>query len=255
MYAPDVFSAADINTLCINNYYICLSVCLSVSQVHGQRGNSTVLPLDNSIDNFEQGERDSFLLSLPDISPVIAITVAHDNTNPYPEWHLDRVQLEPTCPQLEPTSYVFPCNQWLSAATSTSIRIPATPLPGGGGGAGGGAEGTLRKDQIPSQAVSPDGDGGGEGRGDDGDGGGDEEGRSDDDEDSGSYGSDQFESLEESEEEERGGVSPVQPLDSTITNEVGASPNHKCNQFTYVEVKVKGMKFEFGISLCFSKLP
>ena len=51
-----------------------------------------------------------------------------------------------------------------------------------------------------------------------------EEGRDADEEDSDSYGSDHFESLEESEGEEGCVVSPVQQLDSIITNEVGASP-------------------------------
>ena len=88
----------------------------------------------------------------------------------------------------------------------------------------------MRKDQNPSQAVSLDGDSGEEGRGAGG------EGRGADGEDSDSYGSDQFDSLEESDGEERDVISPVQQLDSTITNEVGASPKHDLSQLArYVQ--------------------
>ena len=64
-------------------------------QVHGSDGDTRPIPLGEDISNFEQGEHDVFPgVVLPgDIGQVHHVTVSHDNTNPYPDWHLDRIKL------------------------------------------------------------------------------------------------------------------------------------------------------------------
>lgn len=65
-------------------------------QVHGSEGSSDPIPLGDNILNFEQGECDVFrgvLLPTSIGGSVEALTVQHDGCNPYPEWHLDRVEL------------------------------------------------------------------------------------------------------------------------------------------------------------------
>ena len=65
-------------------------------QVHCKNGSSQPIPIGDNVANFEQGECDIF----PNIhvpvtvgDSVESITIAHDNTNPYPDWHLDKVLL------------------------------------------------------------------------------------------------------------------------------------------------------------------
>ena len=46
--------------------------------------------------NFEQGECDIFPnvpIPVTQEDSVESITLAHDNTNPYPDWHVDKVVL------------------------------------------------------------------------------------------------------------------------------------------------------------------
>ena len=80
-------------------------------QVHGDRGSSDPFPLGDNIANFEQGECDVFrgvLIPAGIGGHVEAITVSHDGSNPYPEWHLERVELE--CARLQQT-YLCPCGR------------------------------------------------------------------------------------------------------------------------------------------------
>ena len=80
-------------------------------QVHGEHCSSSSLPLGTTTDNFEQGEEDVFTVSLPtDVGPIMAITMAHDNTQPYPDWHLDRITMESECGQ---EKYTFPCGRYI----------------------------------------------------------------------------------------------------------------------------------------------
>ncbi len=65
-------------------------------QVHGDEGSSDPIPLGDNITNFEQGERDVFRGVLFPTSiggSIQAVTLSHDGTNPYPEWHLEGVEL------------------------------------------------------------------------------------------------------------------------------------------------------------------
>jgi len=85
----------------INTIYSLPTVIYTLPQVHGERSSSSLFPLGMTTDNFEQGEEDIFEVSLPsdmvpmsevslpsDMGTITAITIGHDNTNPYPEWHL-----------------------------------------------------------------------------------------------------------------------------------------------------------------------
>ena len=51
--------------------------------------------LEDRPEYFERGQVDEFNLQLPNTigSNVTALTVGHDNNNPYPEWHLDHIEL------------------------------------------------------------------------------------------------------------------------------------------------------------------
>lgn len=63
----------------------------------GEEGGPTLerVWLEDRPEYFERGQEDEFTLQLPAIvgSSVTGITVGHDNSNPYPEWHLDYIEL------------------------------------------------------------------------------------------------------------------------------------------------------------------
>ncbi len=166
--------------------------------MHGRNGSSQPHPIGDCPENFEQGERDVFTVSLPDLGTITAVTVSHDGTGPYPEWHLDRMEMRN---RRSGEHYTFPCSRWVGR-------------DGGGG--------SVRLEAV-RQVVS--GEANEEGR----------EGASLANGPSEDYGSDQFESSSEAEEEgeeeeeeeaeegegeEEGTNQGVSELDSSITNEV-----------------------------------
>lgn len=80
-------------------------------QVHGDRGSSDPFTLGDNIADFERGECDVFpgvLLPTAIGNCVNALTVSHDGTNPYPEWHLERVELASSRLRL---AYHFQCGR------------------------------------------------------------------------------------------------------------------------------------------------
>ena len=93
-------------------------------QVHGERCSSSPLPLGTTTDNFEQGEEDVFEVSLPsDMGTVTAVTIGHDNTRPYPEWHLDRMEMESGCGG---ERYLFPCGRYVARRFRVVIQVTQT---------------------------------------------------------------------------------------------------------------------------------
>ena len=71
-------------------------------QVHGSQGSSLPTPLGDNVANFEQGECDVFPGVLVPVSvggALEGVTLSHDGSNPYPEWHLERVEL--SCASLQ----------------------------------------------------------------------------------------------------------------------------------------------------------
>ncbi len=80
-------------------------------QVHGDRGSSDPFTLGDNIADFERGECDVFpavLIPTAIGNCVEALTVSHDGTNPYPEWHLERVELVSSRLRL---AYHFQCGR------------------------------------------------------------------------------------------------------------------------------------------------
>ena len=65
-------------------------------QVHGSKGSSPPTLLRRNIFNFEQGEHDIFCgIEVPGWLGVLeAVTVSHDGSGPYPDWHLEKVELK-----------------------------------------------------------------------------------------------------------------------------------------------------------------
>ncbi len=167
-------------------------------QVHGRNGSSQPHPIGDCPENFEQGECDVFGVSLPDLGTITAVTVSHDGTGPYPEWHLDRMEMRN---RRSGEHYAFPCSQWVGQdGGGGSVRLEAVRQVVTGEANEEGKEGS-------SLANGPSED----------------------------YGSDQFESSSEEEEEEEeeeegeeeaeegeeeGTNQGVSELDSSITNEV-----------------------------------
>lgn len=65
-------------------------------QVHGSKGSSPHIPLGSNIANFEQGEHDVFCgVEVPGwLGELEAMSVSHDGRGPYPDWHLEKLQLK-----------------------------------------------------------------------------------------------------------------------------------------------------------------
>ena len=65
------------------------------SQLHGPERSSSVVALGGGDEYFQEGEEDSFPISLPCLFlPLCSLTLSHDNTGPYPEWHVQKVAVE-----------------------------------------------------------------------------------------------------------------------------------------------------------------
>ena len=59
----------------------------------GSEGSSVRLWIGEDPECFQQGQEDSFLVTVPvkNLGELRGITVGHDSSNPYPGWHLDHV--------------------------------------------------------------------------------------------------------------------------------------------------------------------
>jgi hypothetical protein len=80
--------------------------------IHGSKGNSSRLLLDNNANNFEKGDIDTFPLTLADLGELKTITIEHDNTGHKPGWYLEWVQI--TEMDKKPKVWNFPWNGWLA---------------------------------------------------------------------------------------------------------------------------------------------
>ena len=57
------------------------------------------MPLENSKNNFERNQHDTFLLKLPDVGKLTKIQIGHDGWGAGAAWHLARVEVNrPRCP-------------------------------------------------------------------------------------------------------------------------------------------------------------
>lgn len=80
-------------------------------QVHGSEASSHAIPLGDNVANFEQGEEDVFAgveVRGCDVGSVEGVTLSHDGTGPYPDWHVRSVRLINT---VTGQKYEFPCNR------------------------------------------------------------------------------------------------------------------------------------------------
>ena len=79
--------------------------------MHGSLADSTPFSLGGGgPEHFERGEVDMFPLPLggQQLGEVEAVSLSHDGSGPYPNWHVERLTLE------QPTSgkaYTFTCNR------------------------------------------------------------------------------------------------------------------------------------------------
>lgn len=63
-------------------------------KVYGTKANSDDIWLENEKNNkklFEKGSLDQFAKVLPDIGKPQKIRIGHDNSGPFPGWHLEKV--------------------------------------------------------------------------------------------------------------------------------------------------------------------
>ena len=64
-------------------------------QFHGGGGSSAVMTLSGGEENFQEGEVDSFPVTLhPSLLPLHTLTLSHNNAGTYSEWHVDTVAVE-----------------------------------------------------------------------------------------------------------------------------------------------------------------
>ena len=83
-----------------------------------------MIALSGGDECFQEGEEDVFPITLPhSLLPLSSLTLSHDNTGPYPEWHVDRVAVENSSTR---ESYMFQCGRWREGV--------AKQLEGWGGG-------------------------------------------------------------------------------------------------------------------------
>jgi len=82
-------------------------------QLHGNGKSSTPVSLGDNVANFEQGEKDVFrgveIGGSEDLGGKLEmVTLRHDGAGPYPNWHVDSLQLT----NVHTTqTYLFSCNR------------------------------------------------------------------------------------------------------------------------------------------------
>jgi hypothetical protein len=95
--------------------------------LHGDKGSSGEIALDNDADNFEAGSVDSFVVDAPDIGKIERITIRHDDKGFASGWFLEQVAIRD---QETGEELTFPCGQWLARREGDGkIERELTPLP------------------------------------------------------------------------------------------------------------------------------
>ncbi|XP_062236812.1 lipoxygenase homology domain-containing protein 1 [Platichthys flesus] len=81
--------------------------------IYGENGDTGERSLKNSdnLNKFERGQEDVFIVAAIELGPLKKLRIRHDNTNSYPSWYLDRVEIVDTKDDM---TYYFPCNRWLA---------------------------------------------------------------------------------------------------------------------------------------------
>ncbi|XP_044174756.1 uncharacterized protein LOC114975839 isoform X3 [Acropora millepora] len=86
--------------------------------IFGEKGDSGEKKLDNSRNNFERGQKDSFRISSGDLGRLTKIWIGHDNTGVAAAWFLDKVTVE----DLQSGEIgTFSCQRWLSTSDGDGL--------------------------------------------------------------------------------------------------------------------------------------
>jgi hypothetical protein len=82
-------------------------------RLHGARGTSRFVDLDNARNNFERGKTDVFPLTLPDVGRLSSIDVRFRPAGVGPDWRLDWIKIG---------SALFPAYRWFTKAETVNLR-------------------------------------------------------------------------------------------------------------------------------------
>ncbi|XP_034956813.2 lipoxygenase homology domain-containing protein 1 [Zootoca vivipara] len=87
------------------------SVFLTIYGDLGDTGERQLSSSETNMNKFERGQEDIFSIQAVDLGAVYKINIRHDNTNPRPDWYLEKVEvLNDNTEDL----FLFPCERWLS---------------------------------------------------------------------------------------------------------------------------------------------
>lgn len=82
--------------------------------LHGSKGSSNWLYLDNSHNNFERNQTDRFYFTLSDLGSLKSVDVYFNRAGLSADWHLGQVTVAGT---------VFPANRWFTES-GTQVNLP-----------------------------------------------------------------------------------------------------------------------------------
>uniref|UniRef100_A0A670JIB8 Lipoxygenase homology PLAT domains 1 n=1 Tax=Podarcis muralis TaxID=64176 RepID=A0A670JIB8_PODMU len=87
------------------------SVFLTIYGDLGDTGERQLSSSETNMNKFERGQEDIFSIQAVDLGAVFKINIRHDNTNPRPDWYLEKIEiLNDNTEEL----FLFPCERWLS---------------------------------------------------------------------------------------------------------------------------------------------
>lgn len=92
--------------------------------LYGDKGKTDEVPIGNATDNFEQGQLDKFKVELTRVGKPYKLRVRHDNSKPFSDWHLEKVQMENARSTIKCS---FKCNRWLSKSEDDHQIIRELP--------------------------------------------------------------------------------------------------------------------------------
>jgi hypothetical protein len=98
--------------------------------MYGDQGTSGERELDNFADNFENGQIDTFSVTMKDIGEIHRVLIRHDNTGSRPGWFLEGIRIHNETNNRE---WYFPCKRWLSRGNDdgqNDCSSPRNSIPG-----------------------------------------------------------------------------------------------------------------------------
>lgn len=85
--------------------------------LHGSRGSSKEMILDNLGNDFERNQIDKFNVTTDDIGEVCSVTIRSAGNNAAADWHLDKITV------WGKTNHIFKCVCWISATSQLSRNL------------------------------------------------------------------------------------------------------------------------------------